>query len=60
MITLEQRAEYRKYFRNNFTSRLITDRIVKGIVFGCVVLAIVPLGSILLEIIRNGVPVLSV
>ena len=60
MITLEQRAEYRKYFRNNFTSRLITDRIVKGIVFGCVILAIVPLGSILLEIIRNGVPVLSV
>lgn len=60
MITLEQRAEYRKYFRNNFTSRLITDRIVKGIVFGCVILAIVPLGSILLEIVRNGVPVLSV
>ncbi|MFZ1077816.1 MAG: phosphate ABC transporter permease PstA [Nitrosotalea sp.] len=60
MITPEQRAEYRKHFRNNFTSRLITDRIVVGIVFGCVILAIVPLGSILLEIIRNGAPALSV
>lgn len=60
MITPEQRAEYRKYFKNNFTSRLITDRIVIGIVFACVIIAIVPLGSILLEIVRNGAPVLSV
>lgn len=60
MITPEQRAEYRKYFRNNFTSRLIIDKIVVGIVFGCVILAIVPLGSILLEIVRNGAPALSV
>ncbi len=60
MITPEQRAEYRKHFRNNFTSRLITDRIVVGIVFACVILAIVPLGSILLEIVRNGAPALSI
>ena len=59
MITIEQRAEFRKHFRNNIQSRLATDKIVKGIVFGCVALAIVPLGSILLEVIRNGVPALS-
>lgn len=59
MITIEQRAEFRKHFRNNISSRLVTDKIVKGIVFGCVLLAIVPLGSIILEIVRNGVPVLS-
>ncbi|MGI0086932.1 MAG: phosphate ABC transporter permease PstA [Nitrosotalea sp.] len=60
MITIEQRAEFRKHFRNNISSRLATDKIVKVIVFGCVALAIIPLGSILFEVIRNGVPVLSI
>jgi phosphate transport system permease protein len=60
MITIEQRAEFRKHFRNNISSRLVTDKIVKGIVFGCVALAIIPLGSILLEVVRNGVPALSI
>jgi phosphate transport system permease protein len=60
MITIEQRAEFRKHFRNNISSRLVTDRIIKGIVFGCVAIAIIPLGSILLEVVRNGVPALSV
>ncbi len=60
MITIEQRAEFRKHFRNNLASRMITDKVIKGIVFGCVILAIIPLGSILLEVIRNGAPVLSV
>lgn len=59
MITIEQRAEFRKYFRNNSARRLATDKIVKGIVFGCVLLAIIPLGSILVEIITNGAPVLN-
>jgi phosphate transport system permease protein len=60
MITIEQRAEFRKHFKNNISSRLVTDKIVKGIVFGCVALAIIPLGSILLEVLRNGVPALSI
>ncbi len=60
MITIEQRAEFRKHFRNNIPTRLMTDRIVKGVVFCCVVVAVVPLGSILIEVIRNGGPVLSV
>jgi phosphate transport system permease protein len=60
MITIEQRAEFRKHFRNNISSRLVTDKIIKGIVLGCVVIAIIPLGSILLEVVRNGAPALSV
>lgn len=60
MITIEQRAEFRKHFRNNISTRLVTDRIVKGIVFCCVAMAVVPLGSILVEVVRNGGPVLSI
>ncbi|MDE1861291.1 MAG: phosphate ABC transporter permease PstA [Thaumarchaeota archaeon] len=60
MITVEQRAEFRKHFRDNISSRLITDKIVKGVVLGCVVLAIVPLASILFEVTKNGAPVLSI
>lgn len=60
MITIEQRAEFRKHFRDNISTRLVTDKIVKGIVFGCVVIAIIPLGSILLEVVRNGAPALSI
>jgi len=60
MITIEQRAEFRKHFRNNISSRLIVDKIIKIIVLGCVAIAIVPLGSILLEVVRNGVPALSI
>lgn len=60
MITIEQRAEFRKHFRNNISSRLMIDRIIKGIVLGCVALAIIPLGSILFEVVRNGAPVLSI
>ena len=59
MITMEQRAEFSKLFRDNIPRRLVTDKIVKGIVFGCLLLAIIPLGSILVEVIGNGVPVLS-
>ncbi|HJU13766.1 MAG TPA: phosphate ABC transporter permease PstA [Candidatus Nitrosotalea sp.] len=60
MITIEQRAEFRKHFRNNIRSRLVTDKIVKGVVICCVGLAVIPLGSILLEVVRNGAPALSI
>jgi len=60
MITIEQRAEFRKHFRNNISIRLAADKMIKGIVLGCVVIAIIPLGSILLEVVRNGVPALSI
>lgn len=60
MITVEQRAEFRKHFRYNVGRRLVIDKIVKGVVFGCVVIAIIPLGSILIEVFTNGSAALSI
>lgn len=60
MITIEQRAEFRKHFRYNVGRRLVTDKIIKGAVFGCVVLAVFPLGSILYEVFTNGSAALSI
>lgn len=54
MITTQQRAEFRKHFRYNVGRRLIIDKIANCIVIGCVVIAIVPLGSILFEVFKNG------
>ncbi|HET8719908.1 MAG TPA: phosphate ABC transporter permease PstA [Candidatus Nitrosotenuis sp.] len=60
MATSERRAEYRSLFKQNAKRRLVMDRIVMSIVLGCVVIAIVPLGSILVEVFKNGVGALSV
>ncbi|HEV2192428.1 MAG TPA: phosphate ABC transporter permease PstA [Nitrosopumilaceae archaeon] len=60
MITVEQRAEFRKHFRYNVGRRLVIDKIVKGVVFGCVIMAIIPLGSILVEVFTNGSAALSI
>jgi phosphate transport system permease protein len=59
MITIEQRAEFRKHFRYNVGRRLWVDKIVKGMAFGCVVVAIVPLASILVDVFTNGSAALS-
>ncbi len=56
----QKRAEYRALFKHNVKGRLIIDRIAMAIVFGCVVIAIVPLGSILVEVFKNGISALSV
>ncbi len=60
MITIEQRAEFRKHFRYNIGRRLIVDKIIKITVLGCVALAVVPLASIMYEVFTNGVAALSV
>jgi phosphate transport system permease protein len=60
LITVEQRAEFRTHFRYNVGRRLVIDKIVKGIVFVCVAMAIIPLGSILLEVFTNGSAALSI
>jgi phosphate transport system permease protein len=60
LITVEQRAEFRRHFKYNVSRRILTDKIVKGIVAGCVLLAIIPLGSILIEVFRNGSAAMSV
>ena len=59
MITPEQRAEFRTHFRYNVGRRLIVDKIVKGIVFSCVLVAIIPLIAILVNVFTNGAAALS-
>ena len=59
MITPEQRAEFRKHFRYNVGRRLVLDKIVKGIVFACVIIAIVPLIAILVNVFSNGAAALT-
>ncbi len=59
MITPEQRAEFRTHFRYNVGRRLLLDKIVKGTVFLCVVVAIVPLVAILVNVFTNGSAALS-
>lgn len=56
----QKRAEYRSLFKHNVKGRLIVDKIAMGVVFSCVIIAIIPLGSILLEVFKNGVSALSV
>lgn len=56
----QKRAEYRALFKHNVKGRLVIDKIAMGVVFGCVVIAIIPLGSILLEVFKNGLSALSI
>lgn len=60
MSPAQKRAEYRNLFKQNVKGRLVLDKIMMGVVFGCVVVALIPLGSILLEVFKNGVSALSV
>ena len=39
--------------------RKLTDKVVTWATVGCVAIALIPLGSILLEVVKNGVPALS-
>jgi len=55
----QKRQEYRALFKQNVEKRLVVDRAVRIIVFACVVIAIIPLGSILVEVFKNGAAALS-
>ncbi len=46
-------------FKQNVERRLVVDKIVRIIVFACVVIAIIPLGSILIEVFKNGITAIS-
>lgn len=59
MTTNERRQEYRTLFKQNVEKRLIVDKIVRVIVFSCVIIAIIPLGSILIEVFKNGSAAIS-
>ena len=55
----QKRAEYRSLFKHNVSGRLVIDKIMMGVVFSCVIIAVIPLGSILLEVFKNGISAIS-
>ena len=55
----EKRQEYRALFKNNVKKRLLVDKIVHIIIFAFVIIAIIPLGSILVEVFKNGITAIS-
>ena len=57
--TNERRQEYRNLFKQNVEKRLLVDKAVRIIVFACVIIAIIPLGSILVEVFKNGISAIS-
>ena len=56
----QRRQEYRSLFKQNVAKRLLVDKSVKIIVFTCVIVAIIPLGSILVEVFKNGITAISI
>ena len=59
MTSNDRRQEYRALFKNNVEKRLAVDKTVRIIVFACVIIAIIPLGSILIEVFKNGIMAIS-
>lgn len=59
MTSTKRRQEYRTLFKQNVEKRLVVDKAVRIIVFACVIIAIVPLGSILVEVFKNGAAAIS-
>ena len=57
--TTKRRQEYRALFKQNVAKRLFVDKAVRTIVFACVIVAIIPLGSILVEVFKNGIAAIS-
>ena len=61
MSTVQQRRQqYRALFKQNVERRLLVDKIVRIIVFACVITAIIPFGSILVEVFKNGAAAISI
>ena len=56
----DRRQEYRSLFKQNVAKRLLVDKVVRIIVFSCVIIAIIPLGSILVEVFKNGLTAISI
>src|SRR3990167_8510698 len=60
MTSTQKRLEYRMMFKQNVAKRLLVDKAVRIIVFSCVIIAIIPLGSILVEVFKNGLTAISI
>ena len=59
MTTNQRRQEYRALFKQNVEKRLLVDKAVRAVIFACVIIAIIPLGSILVEVFKNGAAAIS-
>ncbi len=59
-MNVNKRQEYRTLFKQNVERRLFVDKIIRLIVISCVVTAIIPLGSILVEVFKNGIAAISI
>lgn len=59
-MNVDKRQEYRTLFKQNVGRRLFVDKIVRLIVISCVIIAIIPLGSILIEVFKNGITAISI
>ena len=59
-MNTNKRQEYRTLFKQNVERRLFVDKIVRLIVIACVITAIIPLGSILVEVFKNGIAAISI
>ena len=60
MTSVAKRQEYRNLFKQNVERRLVVDKIMRLVVIACVITAIIPLGSILVEVFRNGAAAISI
>ncbi len=58
-MSSDKKRQYRNLFKQNVERRLFVDKIVRIIVISCVIIAIIPLGSILLEVFKNGAAAIS-
>ena len=60
MTSIKQRQQYRALFKQNVERRLFVDKVVRLVVIACVIAAIIPLGSILVEVFKNGAAAISI
>ena len=58
-MNTNKRQQYRTLFKQNVKRRLFVNKIVQIIVIACVVTAIIPLISILVEVFKNGSAAIS-
>lgn len=54
-----KREQYRSLFKQNVHRRLAVDKIVLSLMVCCLALAIIPLGSILVEVFKSGIGAIS-
>ena len=59
-IARTHRVDIQQMMNKQSIRRRLLDKIATGIVMACVIAAIIPLGSILIEVVKNGAAALSI